>query len=298
MRRLERLQIKRAGGIPPARGAAGTCCSVVLVLDSAGEEDLVEGPVQALAHEVGHGHAGEEGKLLSFPYLGARDGCPGSLAVFVEADVGVAPRVRGLDHRTGEQFVSRHGDRHYRGVLRGRVQAGVPGGEGGGSRIGFCSGFTFLLLIHLTVVVTKLSEQNKELIQEMGLRDAPAPEQAAPLLVIVPAYNEGQSIRGVLEELKGAGPALDIVVVNDGSYDDTSAAARATGLCRVIDLPKNLGIGGAVQTGFKYAARNGYQAAVQFDGDGQHVAAEIVKLLEALERGGSIGSRFLGERGG
>lgn len=163
------------------------------------------------------------------------------------------------------------------------------------------TGFTFLLLIHLTVVVTRLSEQNKELIQELGLvRLAPQAKQA-DLLVIVPAYNEAKAIGRVIEDLRSLDLTLDILVVNDGSADATSAQARATGKARVVDLPKNLGIGGAVQTGFKYAAANDYSIAIQFDGDGQHLAAEIPKLLQALKNDGAsmvIGSRFLEKQAG
>jgi len=163
------------------------------------------------------------------------------------------------------------------------------------------TGFTFLMLIHLSVVITRLSEQSNELIQEMGLGRLGYTPKGAELLVIVPAYNEGRNIARVIEELKGAGPALDILVVNDGSTDNTSQAARDTGHALVVDLPKNMGIGGAVQTGFKYASRNGYRMAVQFDGDGQHMAAEISKLLDALEERQAdmvIGSRFLERQGG
>lgn len=163
------------------------------------------------------------------------------------------------------------------------------------------TGFTFLLLIHLTVVVTRLSEQNKELIQAMGLWQLGPATKPGEILVIVPAYNEEGSIVRVIEELASAGLPLDILVVNDGSIDATSAKARATGKARVVDLPKNLGIGGAVQTGFKYAAGNGYGIAVQFDGDGQHLASEIPKLLRALKGEGAnmvIGSRFLEKQSG
>lgn len=156
--------------------------------------------------------------------------------------------------------------------------------------------FTFLLLIHLTVVVSRLSEQNKELIQEMALRQCAAFDKPAEILVIVPAYNEERNIAGVLQDLAGIPVALDILVVNDGSADHTSRVAHATGRARVVDLAKNLGIGGAVQTGFKFAARNGYRVAIQFDGDGQHVATEIPRLLDALAGqsvGMVIGSRFL-----
>jgi len=163
------------------------------------------------------------------------------------------------------------------------------------------TGFTFLLLIHLTMVITRLSEQNKELIQEMGLWRSGEGRKAADVLVIVPAYNEESSIGQVIADLQSLPMSIDIVVVNDGSNDSTSQAARATGGPLVIDLPKNLGIGGAVQTGFKYAVRHGYDIAIQFDGDGQHIAAEIPTLLAALREQSAnmvIGSRFLGTRQG
>ncbi|RPI70240.1 MAG: DUF2304 family protein, partial [Geobacteraceae bacterium] len=134
------------------------------------------------------------------------------------------------------------------------------------------TGFTFLLLIHLTVVMTRLSDQSKELIQEMGLGRLTPRDRTAVLLIVVPAYNEAKSIGRVIEDLRGLAVPLDILVVNDGSLDATSQVARATGQALVVDLPKNLGIGGAVQTGFKYAVRNGYRVAIQFDGDGQHLA--------------------------
>ncbi|MCP3175628.1 DUF2304 family protein [Desulfuromonas sp. KJ2020] len=163
------------------------------------------------------------------------------------------------------------------------------------------TGFTFLLLIHLTVVVTRLSEQNKEMIQELGLNRLSFQPKEADLLVIVPAYNEAKAIGQVIEDLRSINLPLDILVVNDGSVDATSAQARASGVARVIDLPKNLGIGGAVQTGFKYAATHGYSLAIQFDGDGQHLASEIPGLLKALtaeEAQMVIGSRFLKQQAG
>lgn len=161
------------------------------------------------------------------------------------------------------------------------------------------TGFTFLLLIHLTVVVTRLSEQNKELIQELGLWQSPLPEKGGETLIIVPAYNEEGSLAGVIADLRSIDVPFDIVVINDGSTDRTSRIARTTGQAYVVDLPKNLGIGGAVQTGFKYAARNGYELAIQFDADGQHLASEIPSLLAALKETGTsmaIGSRFLGSQ--
>jgi len=163
------------------------------------------------------------------------------------------------------------------------------------------TGFAFLLLIHITMVISRLSDQNKELIQELGLSLLITPAKQTDLLVIVPAFNEAQVIGRVIEDLRGIDLELDILVVNDGSADSTSAAARATGEALVVDLPKNLGIGGAVQTGFKHAARNGYRIAIQFDGDGQHLAAEIPKLLVRLEQDNVdmvIGSRFLEKHAG
>jgi glycosyltransferase involved in cell wall biosynthesis len=119
------------------------------------------------------------------------------------------------------------------------------------------------------------------------------------VLVIVPAYNEEGSIGGVVEDLRENFPGGDIVVINDGSTDRTSVAANSTGV-QVIDLPYNLGIGGAMQTGFLYALRGGYDVAIQFDGDGQHNAKEIPKLLTPFLEGRAdlvVGSRFLFEGG-
>ena len=163
------------------------------------------------------------------------------------------------------------------------------------------TGFTFLLLIHLTVVLTRLSEQNKELIQELGLGRLAPRERGGEVLVIVPAWNEAANIAGVIADLRSLRAPLDILVVNDGSLDNTSRVARAAGRVEVVDLAKNLGIGGAVQTGFKYAARQGYRVALQFDGDGQHLAGEVPKLLARLEQGDVnmvIGSRFLQRQDG
>ncbi len=163
------------------------------------------------------------------------------------------------------------------------------------------TGFTFLMLIHLSIVISRLSDQNKELIQELGIYRLGMAPKGADLLVIVPAFNEAQAIGRVIEDLRKIDLAMDILVVNDGSADSTSAVARATGQAMVVDLPKNLGIGGAVQTGFKYAARNGYRLAIQFDGDGQHLPGEIPKLLARYGQGGVnmvIGSRFMERHAG
>lgn len=118
-------------------------------------------------------------------------------------------------------------------------------------------------------------------------------------LVIIPAFNEEKNIANVVAEVRQSRPDFDIVVIDDGSADNTRAAAETTGAA-VISLPFNLGIGGAMQTGFKYARENNYQIAVQVDGDGQHLPAEIEKLLDSLlneKYDVVIGSRYLENNG-
>lgn len=116
------------------------------------------------------------------------------------------------------------------------------------------------------------------------------------VLIVIPAYNEEKNIPIVIDEIVKAVPDCDILVVNDCSADGTSLQAKNTGRAKVVDLPCNLGIGGAVQTGFIYASRNNYDYVVQVDGDGQHIPREVIKLLEAMDRNKCdmvIGSRFL-----
>ena len=118
-------------------------------------------------------------------------------------------------------------------------------------------------------------------------------------LIIVPALNESGSIAHVVRQILDHVPHADVVVVNDGSTDDTADIARAAGAI-VLDLPYNVGIGAAMQTGFQYADAHGYDVAVQTDGDGQHPASEIPRLLDALinsEADVVIGSRFIEDRG-
>lgn len=112
-------------------------------------------------------------------------------------------------------------------------------------------------------------------------------------LVIIPAFNEEEALPSTLKELRTHHPDLDVVVVSDGSVDATAEVARAAGVT-VLELPFNLGIGGALRTGFLYAVREAYDAAVQFDADGQHDPAHIDALVRALEEGADmvIGSRF------
>jgi len=119
------------------------------------------------------------------------------------------------------------------------------------------------------------------------------------ILAIVPAFNEEHSITKVIEDLRSIKLPIDILIVNDGSTDNTSFAARQTGKTIVLDLSLNLGIGGAVQAGFIYACQNNYHLAIQFDGDAQHIASEIEKILIPVIKGEAdvvIGSRFLENR--
>ncbi len=115
------------------------------------------------------------------------------------------------------------------------------------------------------------------------------------LLIIIPAYNEQGAIYGVVSGVRQALPAADVLVINDGSVDNTADEAHAAGAI-VVDHPFNLGIGGAVQTGLKFAREHGYDYVIRLDGDGQHNAAEIEMFLQVLrERRADlvIGSRFL-----
>lgn len=113
--------------------------------------------------------------------------------------------------------------------------------------------------------------------------------------LIVPAYNEARNLPGLAEALRSHAPDSDVVVVDDGSDDDTARVAAAMG-CAVLRLPMNLGIGGAVQAGYLWAWERGYEVAVQIDGDGQHDPAFLGALLAPIAAGTAdvvIGSRFL-----
>jgi glycosyltransferase involved in cell wall biosynthesis len=113
-------------------------------------------------------------------------------------------------------------------------------------------------------------------------------------VAVVPARNEEAAVGRVVAELREFDPGLDVVVIDDGSTDATAEVARAAGAA-VVRLPYNLGIGGAVQTGFKFALAHGYEIVIRLDGDGQHDPQEIPNLLAPLERGDAdvvVGSRF------
>jgi hypothetical protein len=118
------------------------------------------------------------------------------------------------------------------------------------------------------------------------------------VLVVVPALNEEEAIGGLLDELRAHAGAVpfDVAVIDDGSTDHTAAIAAARG-ARVLRLCRNLGIGGAVQAGIRLAQREGYDAALQVDGDGQHPPSEVPRLLAALQQPEApdvvVGSRYL-----
>ena len=114
------------------------------------------------------------------------------------------------------------------------------------------------------------------------------------LLIVIPAHNEEASIVPVVSDLIENYPQYDYVVVNDGSRDKTAALCRQNGF-HLIDLPVNLGLAGAFQTGLRYAAEHDYDCAMQMDADGQHKPEYIAEMLAALEEGNDIviGSRFL-----
>jgi glycosyltransferase involved in cell wall biosynthesis len=118
------------------------------------------------------------------------------------------------------------------------------------------------------------------------------------VLVIIPAYNESATIGGVIAELRASVPEYDILVIDDGSRDGTAEAVLRAGGARLVRMPCNTGIGGAMQTGYKYALRNGYDVAVQCDADGQHPPAEVRGLVERLLGGDAdlvVGSRYVAD---
>jgi glycosyltransferase involved in cell wall biosynthesis len=115
------------------------------------------------------------------------------------------------------------------------------------------------------------------------------------VLIIVPAWNEVGSIGDVVKEIKSELPAMDVLVVDDGSGDDTTRVAEAAGAI-VTRLPYNLGVGGAMRLGYRYAKAEGYDVAVQVDADGQHDPRYVPRLIEGLEDASLvIGARFAGE---
>ena len=114
-------------------------------------------------------------------------------------------------------------------------------------------------------------------------------------LIIIPAFNEAEHVGGVIDDVRRRLPGADVLVIDDGSADATAARARAAGAL-VASLPVNLGYGAALQTGYKFAVRGGYDRIGQIDADGQHLAESLTTMFEALEAQDVdvvIGSRFL-----
>ena len=116
---------------------------------------------------------------------------------------------------------------------------------------------------------------------------------SARVLVVIPAWNEAKNLEAVLAELRRVRGGDDVIVVDDGSTDDTARVARSLGVA-VLELPLHLGYGGALQAGVKFGLRRGYPVVVTFDGDGQHDPADVAGLVEAVGAGADlvIGSRL------
>jgi glycosyltransferase involved in cell wall biosynthesis len=116
------------------------------------------------------------------------------------------------------------------------------------------------------------------------------------VLIVVPAWNEEQTVGSIIREVAECAPDADILVVNDGSTDRTSEVARKAG-AMVVDLPINLGVGGALRTGYRFAMRHGHDVAIQVDADGQHDPAQVDRLLTTMDDESAdivIGARFAG----
>lgn len=149
----------------------------------------------------------------------------------------------------------------------------------------------FSVLICAGAFIGKSKNKDEKKFKEINKKDHKT-------LVIIPAYNEEESIEKVVSDVyKQNIKNCDVIVINDGSTDNTSAKAKNTKAI-VIDSPNNLGIGGAVQTGYLYAYKNDYDIAIQIDGDGQHNPKYISNLIEEIKNGNDlvIGSRFIGEK--
>lgn len=112
------------------------------------------------------------------------------------------------------------------------------------------------------------------------------------ILIIIPAFNEEDSLQGVISDLRSNISSAEILVINDGSTDNTAQVARNCGV-KVLSIPFNIGVGGALKVGFRYALENKFDSVVQVDGDGQHLASEIQKLVSVAEKNCVVvGSRF------
>lgn len=123
------------------------------------------------------------------------------------------------------------------------------------------------------------------------------PAPTSRVLLVLPAWNEQVALPGVLDEIRTDLPGHDVLVVNDGSTDRTAELVRSSGKAMLLDLPLNLGVGGAMRAGYRFALRNGYRRTVQVDADGQHDPSDIARVVALLDDGANvaIGARFAGE---
>lgn len=138
------------------------------------------------------------------------------------------------------------------------------------------------------------SEEGVTITQTQVCPERPLPVVDQRTLVVIPALNEERTLPSVLRELNARCPYADVLVIDDGSSDGTAAAAAQAG-APVVRLPFNLGVGGAMRAGYRYAARNGYEVVVQVDADGQHDASYIARLIAGLADADIvIGARFAG----
>jgi glycosyltransferase involved in cell wall biosynthesis len=133
------------------------------------------------------------------------------------------------------------------------------------------------------------------------MRDVPVTRfhRLSHCLVVIPAYNEAANVAAVIGDVRRALPGFDVLVIDDGSADQTAAQARRAG-AKVLRLPVNSGYGVALQSGYKYAVRHGYETVAQMDADGQHRAEFMPELLAKIQDGSAdivIGSRFLDDDG-
>jgi glycosyltransferase involved in cell wall biosynthesis len=135
------------------------------------------------------------------------------------------------------------------------------------------------------------------MVQQATAPAAQSPQSPLKLrsIAIIPAFNEEGSLGAVLDEIRAAEPELEVVVIDDASTDGTARVAEAAGV-PVVRLPFNLGIGGAVQTGYQYALEHGFELAIQVDGDGQHDPREIDQVVRPILEGRAdlvVGTRFV-----
>lgn len=116
------------------------------------------------------------------------------------------------------------------------------------------------------------------------------------ILIAIPAYNESETIVNVIEEVNNTMPEATIIVIDDGSTDNTATLAKTTPVI-ILEMPFNVGVGGAMRTAFLYALQYNYDYVVQVDADGQHSPQEIPKLITTMKNGANIaiGARFAGD---